>query len=116
MPEPLADGERALVRGWLRVHSIDPRRVKVTPSGALGVGADVAVISHPQLGALIVYGEFQLDEHGRKTIDPLTRRPAVRVVAQPLGMPPPPLLRDRGNRRAAEWRLRLPVSALLPAA
>lgn len=112
VPEPLSDDERMLVRGWLRAHGIDPRRVRVSPAALQGRGADVAIVSHPVHGDLIVSTQFVLDAAGGKVIDPVTQSFALRVVAQPVGMPPPPSLRDRGAEHAGVWRLRLPKAAL----
>lgn len=111
-PAALADPDRELVRRWLVLHGIVPRRVRVTSAGMQGIGADLAIVSHPLLGDLIVFAQYEVDAAGAKRIDPLTRLHAVRIAAQPVGMPPPPAVQARGRDHAAVWRLRLPSAAL----
>lgn len=93
-----------LLAGWLAAHGV-----------ALGVEARLpCVASHPLLGDVLLYVGPQRDGRGRPVLAfGSTTGYAERVCVQPLGMPPPPVLRGRGEARARELGLRLPVAALL---
>lgn len=99
-----AGGGRHQLLGWLRTHGIDRADLQV----------GVYVASHPLLGDVLIYSGPQRDARGRRVLAfGSTTEYAGRVHVQPLGMPPPPALRVRGEARAAQLCLRLPVAALL---
>lgn len=107
VPVPLVGSDRALLCSWLRVHGIDPRRVDNE--------GGVSVAAHPVLGEVIIYSGYQRDDRKGRLVLAYgsTSEVARRVRVQPLGMPVPVVLRERGEARAKAEGLRLPVAALL---
>lgn len=110
-PMDLPDHERLVLAGWLRVHGIE--RVQYRPNSG-DAAVSVCVAEHPVMGAVIVSVQYVTDARGRYAMAYGSHTEvARRVHVQPLGMPPPAVLRERGEARARAEGLRLPVAALL---